>query len=343
MEEGWHKFEIFSGDKVQETLYFNKIDNLPNFLIPEIVVLVGRNCNKKYYNKNYAAHMQDSYSVNNTYFGYYHTIHHDNVDPNGVPLLVYDNVTYYHPVQIAEYALSLYDDNKMTDEEINLFLTCANYLSDNLNEQGGFPYNFDWVMHGIVCKSPWFSGMAQGQMLSVISRAYYLTKNDKYLIAGKRIMDFMITNAGLSYPYNGCKVSLKQFSLLHESLSKYSDFVIYEEYVDKESSYVLNGNLFALVGLHDYYEVSGDMTAYNAFMEGCKSIAVMLPYYDYYGSTSYDLVHLMHPEREPTFNSGYAHDCHIMLLDALFEYTRNELFARYRDNFISYYFPPFVD
>jgi len=99
--------------------------------------------------------------------------------------------------------------------------------------------------------------------------------------------------------------------------------------------------MFGLIGLHDYYEATGDIVAYNAFIDGCRSIAIMLPYYDFYGATSYDLVHLMEKGTEPAFRNNYSHDYNIVLLDALYSYTLNEVFAEYRNCFITYLFPPF--
>ena len=37
--------------------------------------------------------------------------------------------------------------------------------------------------------SPWYSGLAQGLGLSLLSRAYIETRNDKYLNAAKKSMD----------------------------------------------------------------------------------------------------------------------------------------------------------
>ncbi len=153
----------------------------------------------------------------------------------------------------------------------------------------------------------------------------------------------MISDAGTNVPHTGCKVSLKQFAAIHKGLAKYENYVIYDEYVNNQCTYVLNGNLFGLIGLHDYYEATGNLNALSAFNEGCKSIEVQVPYYDYYGSTTYDLLHLLLPESTPALDATYAHDYCIVFLDALFKFTGNTVFSKYRDIFISYYEPQFYE
>ncbi len=340
---GWHTIKFFSNEgETLNTLYYNKIDSGPDILVSDSIVSEGRRLNKRYWNKRYKEYLQDSYQVKDTYFGWYHTISSGSVDTNGIPVFIKDRIEYYHPVNIAQYALSFWNvGDKMTSEDKEIFLKCADFIGSEVAKSGGGPYGFDFVMHGILYKAPWYSGMAQGQMLSVMARAYMLTKDEKYRRYGDKILSFMVADAGENYPYAGCKVTLGQFSAIHKELSKYKDLVIYDEYVDKQCTYVLNGNLFGLVGLHDYFEATGDEKASLFFDEGCKSIAIMLPYYDYYGATSYDLLHLMIPGAEPVFGNSYAHDYHIVILDALYTYTRNEIFAKYRDIFESYYEPPF--
>lgn len=338
---GWHSICFYSSeDSLVADYYYHKIEKLPSLFVPESIIMEGRRANVRYTNK-YKQYLKDSYTIQDDYLNSYHIISHSLFDEDGIPKDVINGVEYYHLGSITQYALSFWEEKgKMTDEDEFVFLKLANFIGEHLTPEGGAAYSFDYQMHGIEYKKPWFSGMDQGQILSLMSRAFYLTGDNKYKDYGDKILDFMINDAGDTYPYSGCRVKLGQFTQIHKDLAKYSEFVIYDEYVGSQNTYVLNGILFGLLGLYDYYEATDSQIALTAFLEGCKSIEVMIPYYDYYGSTTYDLLHLMLPDAGPRFGT-YAHDFDIVILDALYKYTGNKVFAQYRDVFISYYEPSF--
>ncbi len=172
-----------------------------------------------------------------------------------------------------------------------------------------------------------FHTMAQGQVLSVLGRAFKITGKEEYKTIGDSVCLYLIDN---------CSTNLQQFCNSHTDLEQFKSCIIYEEYVAPDNSFVLNGNLFALVGLHDWYETTNCKKYLDAFNKGCKSIELQLPYYDLYGSTSYDLIHLLR-DCEINYGTAYSHDYHIALLDALYKYTGNDFFKYYCDLFISYY------
>src|SRR6185437_863165 len=66
------------------------------------------------------------------------------------------------------------------------FLTIADWLKDTLvPNASGFPvwmHNFDWEYRDTL-KAPWYSGLAQGQGISVLVRAYRETGRKDYLDA----------------------------------------------------------------------------------------------------------------------------------------------------------------
>lgn len=233
----------------------------------------------------------------------------------------------YNITTIAQYALSFYSNIKLISiSERESFLNIADFICDYINKDGGAPYNFDFDIHGIKLKKPWYSAMAQGQVLSVLARAYLITNDNKYLEKGNSVFEFMI---------NSCSTNLLMFTNKHKDAFLYGQNVIYEEYVSDINSYVLNGDLFALIGLYEWYEVTNDKDVLSAFNKGCESILFLLPYYDYNGFTSYDLVHFTLGSNM-NYGTSYSHDWHIVLLDALYFYTKNEIFRYYRDKFISY-------
>lgn len=117
-------------------------------------------------------------------------------DSNGIPIWHYEEDTYYHPVFIAQLILKNISSYKLSGN--NVFLERARSYFDSylqyakITDHGiFFPYNFRFLLHGMseeVMSPPWYSGMAQGQMLSVASRLYEITTDEEYLITGKRIL-----------------------------------------------------------------------------------------------------------------------------------------------------------
>ena len=328
MIPGWHELKIQDKDGI-ERYYLNIIMGSPNVIVSEALVNNGRNFKKNVFQNKYKKYLQDNYSIYFGYFGSYGNVYTDlTLDKNGIPMVTINNKNEYNPVAISQYALSFYNSYEaITQSEKEKFLNCADFLCNYVNDDGGAPYNFDFTMHGILLKAPWFSSMAQGQILSVLSRAFLLTKSEKYKTSGDKIVKFMVSS---------CKTDLSQLALANPSFSLYKDYIIYEEYKANIDSFVLNGNLFGLIGLHDWWEATYDVLSFDSFLKGCRTIELLLPYYDFYGSTSYDLVHYI-TGNYVNFDSQYAHDYHIACLDALYFYTYNKTFKQYEERFISYY------
>ncbi|MBT4828410.1 MAG: hypothetical protein HON82_07555, partial [Candidatus Marinimicrobia bacterium] len=106
---------------------------------------------------------------------------------NGIPMLDYQGVIglQYNPIAIAQWGLGNYNiwhGNKSENVYRN-FLNCANWLVENLEEnKDGYKvwmHYFDFEYRDTL-KSPWYSGLAQGQGISVLVRAYKETHQEKY-------------------------------------------------------------------------------------------------------------------------------------------------------------------
>jgi len=193
-------------------------------------------------------------------------------------------------------------------------LNQANWLVNNLkirsSDFGVWEYNFDFKRYN--CKSPWISAMAQGQGISVLVRAYILTGKEKYLkTANKALRAFSISvdeGGVLSYGEN--------------------DYVFYEEYACPKSSKVLNGFIFSLFGLYDYYIATYDSTAFTLFYEGIESLKNNLCRYDSGDWTYYDCLGLK--------ASLSYHKLHIEQLKALYSITNDEFFMYYAKKWSNY-------
>src|SRR5690348_8116852 len=103
-------------------------------------------------------------------------------DIDGVP---YGSTIGYHPITIAQYALIHWNQYLVSgiDHHLNTFLKQANWFIEHEshigNDAGGWPISLphpDFHTEG-----PWLSAFAQGSSISVLVRAYELTREEVFL------------------------------------------------------------------------------------------------------------------------------------------------------------------
>ena len=323
------------------------IENQPDVILPVDVVKTARETNG-WIKRSYLKDMIDNYAPSSNYFGFNkeHYVESETLkfDEQGIPLVLNNGTNWSHnPTTISQYAFALYNSIETDASNQELFLNVASWLAEHQEEDGSFPYDYEFAYKkDMVIPEGFVSGMGQGQLLSVYARAYLLTEDAKYLEAGEKCLEFM--TRFYDSPESGTKVTLKDFTDQSALLKPYEDYVLYDEYLIKPETYVLNGNLFALIGLYDWWksvpESAGASQAKDAFEQGCAAIEVLLPYYDYNGYSAYDLLPYT-SDYPPYFTSSYAHSCHIYLLHTLAEITGNPTFQEYYTRFKSYSDNPF--
>lgn len=127
-----------------------------------------------------------------------------------------------------------------------------------------FPYRFNHDVGTLRLGTPWYSGMAQGMMLSTFVNLYEVT-GDKYWknMAAKSVKSFDQPKVEFGpWFYNVVLLDGKKF-------------VYYEEYPalsDEQNAHVVNGDIYALYGLYDYYRITGDKHVEWLFDVGASSI-----------------------------------------------------------------------
>jgi len=140
---------------------------------------------------------QEKYDATKQYFRYWtlSSEEYDDTikDENGIALKANDNKYVYNPVIIAQYGLKEYSIyiNSGNEENYKMANKQADYLLDIQDKKSGnFYYNYDFKVGGTneTMKAPWTSAMAQGQVISLFSRIYYISKEEKYLQAAKHAM-----------------------------------------------------------------------------------------------------------------------------------------------------------
>jgi hypothetical protein len=253
-------------------------------------------------------------------------------DADGLPLIKYKQDYYYNPVAIAQYALSMHGKYLRGENTLEVFNAAVIRLLAMQDKVGAFryPFAFRYYLTGEVYQPGWVSGMAQGQALSVLARAYHLTKDRRYLKAGNAALQFLLTPVE-----NGGVMSTLEY--LHPSLK---DYITFEEYIAKPSSYTLNGFMFTLLGLYDWWQINpkeivgSHKVAKQYFYRGIDTLKHTLPYYDLGGFTAYDLGHIIY-NRKPRIGINY-HNVHIYLLHALNSITGDLWFNYFKRIWISY-------
>ena len=162
-------------------------------------------------------------------------------------------------------------------------------------------------------KAPWKSSLAYGVALSCFARAYNITKDEKYLYKSELLLrgyteDFHSTIFGKPF---------------------------YEEYPIEPGHYVLNGFIFALLGLYDFHQISDNAQAKKLLDEGLETLELILPMYDLGSGSCYDLQHLH--SHTPPYKARWQYHCtHIEQLKTLFLITKNPIFETYYLRFKAY-------
>jgi hypothetical protein len=215
------------------------------------------------------------------------------------------NIEFEFSIEIFQYGLAAYDLFLETGEKkyLNKFLIMVEWAHDKQKNNGAWDTFVE--RHP---KHP-YSAMAQGEGISLLVRAYVHTKEDKYQSAAKKAYDFMLIpiEEGGTTLYDNDLVFLKEYTHLPT---------------------VLNGWIFALFGIYDYYLITNDEEVHKFFELNARSIAYCLPQYDNGYWSKYDIDHKI--------ASPFYHNLHISQLRVLNELTNNETFSEYADKWEKY-------
>lgn len=246
------------------------------------------------------------------------------LDEKGIPATSYPKMKpAYNPVHIAQYGLLNFDlySTQLSQTHLSNFLRATTWLRDNLvvyNSIGLWFYNFSnpWAPFK---EHHWISGLAQGQGISALLRAYQVTNDESFLNSAK----YALGSFFLSIDLGGVKCLDKEN-------------VWFEEHISKPPTHILNGHMIALLGIFDFFRVTGDTEAEKLFDLGLQTILQNLLDYDSGFWSYYD---------SPTSGwSGIApptyHNLHILLLHILYNITENVVFLNVAQRWDKYQFAP---
>lgn len=249
-------------------------------------------------------------------------------DEHGIPMAKARDRFVYDPVMVAQYALTMYG-KYLQGEPVDGFLRAARKLLEIQRPDGSLPTSIPFRHYTSKSAYPdgWTSAMAQGQAMSVYERAYKVTSNRKFLRAGNRAFSFM----DLPKNQGGTRTSMAD---LDPSLDEY---LFYLEYRTNPDVYSLNGYMFSLIGLYDWWKGIGSIKARNRFHQGVRTLAKILPYYDLGNFSAYDLSYITvkASKLKPHASPGY-HAVHLSELQALASISPNKTVRHYLHQWASY-------
>lgn len=178
------------------------------------------------------------------------------VDTEGVRVFRadWDGRTYDHPIAQAQYALAALESHRLSGDQEYLDVALRNAeriveRRDTIDGAWYFPYDFDFDLYRNdrgVLTAPWVSGMATGQALSVFSRLYEVTGDAAWReAADQTFAAFLQAPDGEGYFVSFVDSAGELW--LEE----------YPRYPESTSERVLNGHMWSMFGLWDYWLMHG--------------------------------------------------------------------------------------
>jgi len=244
-------------------------------------------------------------------------------DKNNIPLLDYKGKIgkQYNPIAISQYGLGHYNLYKQTKHKENLDISIkqADWLVNNLetNKHGvkTWMHHFDWEYRDTL-KSPWYSALAQGNGISLLVRIYIETKDEKYFKVAQQAFEslyILIENGGVLY------IDKDNNSWL-------------EEAIVNPPTHILNGFLWTIFGIWDYYLLTNEKKVKILFNRCVETIRNNLKFFDIGFWSLYE----QSGTKMKMLTSFFYHSLHIVQLNILYKITNESIFKQYADKWEKY-------
>ena len=161
-----------------------------------------------------------------------------------------------------------------------------------------------------VAESSWKSTMAQGQIISVLARAFQTKQDSCYLQAANMALN--------TFRYDFCDGGL---------MLEQNGEIYFEEVFCEPPAHILNGFVYTLFGLYDLYRITKEPFALRLFQSGITTLKNNLLDYDLNHWSSYDDkdVHWA------GWASPYYQSVHINQMKILYTITGIDIFSKMAD------------
>jgi hypothetical protein len=244
-------------------------------------------------------------------------------DADGIPLLNYHgNIgLQYNPIAVSQWGLGNFNfflRGKDTERK-RKSVAAADWLVKHLEPNSfGVPvwnHMFDWE-YRTPLKAPWYSGLAQGQGISLLVRTARETGKPEYLEAASRAFD----SFSKSTQEGGVVFTDERGD------------VWFEEYIVSPPTHILNGFIWAAWGVYDFFLATGEKSAEQLFTGAVNTLMRNLDGYDLGFWSLYE----QSGTRLPMVASPFYHQLHVAQLRIMSRLTGDELFSRYADRWETY-------
>lgn len=232
------------------------------------------------------------------------------IDNEGIPVnILVNGRKIYFATTIVQKALGHWDCWLLGEDDSHKeeFLRLCRWLLVQQDKNGGWPV---WSTLGLSTASP-YSAMTQGECISAFVRAWKLTGDSEFVKGARKALELLcrpIEDGGPAI-YDGENLFL-------------------EETPEIPRSSILNGWIFTLFGLYDFWLAFGDKDVWDVFIRSLSTLKRHLSVYDCGYWSCYDWRgHLASP---------FYHNLHISQLTALFMIDEDPVIAKQRDQWVEY-------
>ena len=176
-------------------------------------------------------------------------------------------------------------------------------------------HDFDWEYRDRLI-APWYSGLAQGQGISLLVRAHAETGDQSFLQGAERAFTALIApvSDGGTLHING------------------DGRAWIEEYIVDPPTHILNGFMWALWGVWDYFLATDEGKPKELFERCVETLTSNLHRYDIGFWSLYELS----GTKLKMIASPFYHSLHIVQLEIMFRLTGDEIFRMYVERWTTY-------
>ena len=244
-------------------------------------------------------------------------------DDAGIPLLDYRGKVgpQYNPIAIAQWGLANFNRYVSARDATaeKKFLSASDWLRDNLERNSAnipvWQHHFDWDYRDTL-RAPWYSGLAQGQGISLLLRAAAASGKNDYLDAARSAFESLSRTSA-----EGGVLFVDEFQ-----------DVWIEEYIVTPPTHILNGFIWAVWGVYDYSLTFPTSQARDLFNRCVETLTKNLARYD----NGFWSLYEQSGTRLPMVASRFYHQLHIVQLRVMHQLTNLAVFAQTADRWEEY-------
>jgi heparosan-N-sulfate-glucuronate 5-epimerase len=244
-------------------------------------------------------------------------------DDAGIPMLDYRGKVgpQYNPIAIAQWGLANFNRYVSARDATaeKKFLSASDWLRDNLERNSAnipvWQHHFDWDYRDTL-RAPWYSGLAQGQGISLLLRAAAASGKNDYLDAARSAFESLSRTSA-----EGGVLFVDEFQ-----------DVWIEEYIVTPPTHILNGFIWAVWGVYDYSLTFPTSQARDLFNRCVETLTKNLARYD----NGFWSLYEQSGTRLPMVASRFYHQLHIVQLRVMHQLTNLAVFAQTADRWEEY-------